>query len=105
MARNRWQENLCCIVVVAIAAGVIGLFNFLGFPPLGTIILSVTIPILCCLSCILQARRNKKRIDRYKLDNPPDVPSLENFKYCLRCGAEMEKELKFCTNCGQPFEI
>lgn len=105
MSRYSWRDNLCCIVVIVIGVGGYGLLSLLGLPTWGTTLLFVAIPILCCSFCILQARRNKKRSERYKLENPPDIPSLENFKYCIRCGAEMEKELKTCTNCGQPFEI
>lgn len=105
MRRNRWQDNLCCIVLLVIFAGIVGLLNFLGFPPAVSIILSITLPILFILLCCLQGRRNKKKSDSNELENPPDIPSLENFKYCIKCGAEMEKELKTCTNCGQPFEI
>lgn len=105
MARNRWSDNLLIIVILVIALGVYGLFYLLGLPSLGTIFAVITIFVLCCLSCYLPARWKKKKLDKYIADNPPDTRSLENFKYCLRCGAEMDKELKICTNCGQPFEI
>jgi len=59
------------------------------------------------LSCFLPTTWKKTKLDKYKAAHPPEelVPSLEDFKYCIRCGAEMKRDLKICTNCGQPFEI
>lgn len=89
------------------ALGVYGLFFLLGLPSLGTGFFVVTIIILCCLSLYIPARREKKKIDEYIANNPPDKTVLtpEEFKYCIRCNAAVDKSLKNCTNCGEPFEI
>ena len=99
------KDYLILFVIFAIALGVYGLFFLMGLPSLGTIFFVITIIVLCCLSCFYPVMQKKKKLDKYIANNPPDTRSLENFKYCLRCGAEMVKELKTCTNCGQPFEI
>ncbi|KKM93291.1 hypothetical protein LCGC14_1209840 [marine sediment metagenome] len=31
--------------------------------------------------------------------------SFDGFKYCIKCGSEMKKEVKICTKCGQPFQL
>ncbi|TKJ20713.1 MAG: hypothetical protein CEE42_14585 [Promethearchaeota archaeon Loki_b31] len=107
MARMSLKEYLVLFVIFAIALGVYGLFFLMGLPSLGTIFSVITIIVLCCLSCFYPAMQKKKKIDKYKAEHPPDKTVLTpgEFKYCIRCNAAMDKNLKICTNCGQPFEV
>lgn len=103
----RWQDNLIMAVILFIALGVWSLFSVGGLPSLGAILSFTTFFVLCYLCCFLPRKWKTKKLDKYKAALSPEesVRSLEEFKYCIRCGAKMKRDVKICTNCGQPFEI
>jgi len=36
-------------------------------------------------------------------DFPQEIP-VANVKYCARCGARLEVEMRFCDQCGAPYD-
>jgi len=102
-------DIIALLIAVAVAFGVYGLFLLNGQGAIGTFFAIIIFFGVCFLEyCLASVIKEKvKGIGRKKYTKPQVQKriSFDEFKYCIKCGSEMKKDLKICTKCGQPFQV
>ncbi len=113
MAHARFIDIIAFVIAGIVALGVYGLFYLNGQETIGTWFAMITLFVVWILEYWLaSAIKNKVKgigTKKYASTKPqPQVQkriSFDEFKYCIKCGSEMKKDLKICTKCGQPFQV
>lgn len=114
MAHARLSDVIVMLLALGAGAGVYYFFVFFRLETLGTVFGIIAFFSVCFLDFYIPILIKKKKRERkgkqYTIPRPQiqerqERTSFEEFKYCIKCGSEMKKEVKICTKCGQPFEV
>ena len=111
---EKWADIIAFVIPGGFALGVYGLTLLFGQNESGSMFIAIVvfvvifIPVYCFRGMIYRKITGKKKFSYKKSQLKPQVQkriSFDEFKYCIKCGSEMKKDLKICTKCGQPFQV